>query len=160
MSGQGEVSRRTVLKALWGAAGALAVGEVVGVSLTFFSPNSGEGEFGGVITAGQVDDFPPGSVTPFNEGRFYLVRLPDSGFIALYRKCTHLGCAVPWDPAQGQFVCPCHGSAFEMEGEVLNPPAPRPLDMFAIEIVDGMVKVDTGTPVERDTPDPSQLVYA
>jgi cytochrome b6-f complex iron-sulfur subunit len=70
--------------------------------------------------AGIVDDFPPGSVTPFNAGRFYLVRQQDGGFLALYRKCTHLGCAVPWNPAEGRFVCPCHASAFEMDGQVIN----------------------------------------
>jgi cytochrome b6-f complex iron-sulfur subunit len=72
--------------------------------------------------------------------------MPDGGFLALYRKCTHLGCAVPWNPAEGRFVCPCHASAFETDGQVINPPAPRPLDRFVVTIVDGMVKVDTGTP--------------
>jgi cytochrome b6-f complex iron-sulfur subunit len=140
------LSRRDFLNIAWGAAGALALVEAGGVVLSFFSPRVVEGEFGGVIDAGAVASFPAGSVTLFTQGRFYLVRMPDGGFLALYRKCTHLGCAVPWNPAEGRFVCPCHASAFETDGQVINPPAPRPLDRFVVTIVDGMVKVDTGTP--------------
>lgn len=158
--GQEKVSRRDFLKWAWGAAGALALLEAGGVALSFFSPRAVEGEFGGVFTVGSVDDFPPGSVTPFNAGRFYLVRLQDGGFLALYRKCTHLGCAVPWDQAAGQFICPCHASAFTPDGEVLNPPAPRPLDRFPVTIEDGVISVDTGAPIQRDQSGPDDAVYA
>ncbi len=154
------VSRRDFLKIAWGAAGALALVEAAGVGLSFFSPRVVEGEFGGIFDAGAVDSFAVGSVTPFTQGRFYLVRMPDGGFLALYRKCTHLGCAVPWNPAEGRFVCPCHASAFEMDGTVINPPAPRPLDRFQVTIVDGMVKVDTGKAISRDKTSSNDLVYA
>lgn len=154
------VSRRDFLKLAWGAAGLLALVEAGGVALSFFSPRTVEGQFGGVFEVGAVDDFPPGSVTPFNAGRFYLVRMEDGGFLALYRKCTHLGCAVPWNQAEQKFICPCHASAFERDGQVLNPPAPRPLDRFSVTIVDGMVRVDTGAPIQRDRTGPADLVYA
>lgn len=154
-----DLSRRDFLNIAWGAAGALALVEAGGVALSFFSPRIVEGEFGGVIEAGTADSFPVGSVTPFTQGRFYLVRMQDGGFLALYRKCTHLGCAVPWNPAEGRFVCPCHASAFEMDGQVINTPAPRPLDRFAVTIVGGIVKVDTGTPIQRDHSNPNELVY-
>ncbi|MBK9121574.1 MAG: Rieske 2Fe-2S domain-containing protein [Chloroflexi bacterium] len=154
------VTRRDFLKIAWGAAGALALVETGGVVLSFFSPRVAEGEFGGMIEAGLVDSFAPASVTPFTQGRFYLVRMPDGGFVALYRKCTHLGCAVPWNPSENRFVCPCHASAFEMDGQVINAPAPRPLDRFAVIIEGGMVKVDTSTPIQRDHATDADLVYA
>ncbi len=135
------------------------MGEAGWLTYRFLSPRVVEGEFGGVFEVGPVDNFPPRSVTPVNAGRFYLVRLEDGGFLALYRKCTHLGCAVPWDPARDQFVCPCHASAFEVDGEVLNAPAPRPLDRFPVSIENGMVRVDTGTAIQRDRPKPSDIVY-
>jgi cytochrome b6-f complex iron-sulfur subunit len=154
------VSRRSFLKLGWGAAGALVLVEVGSVVLSFFSPRVVEGEFGGMIDAGTADSFPVGSVTPFTQGRFYLVRMSDGGFLALYRKCTHLGCTVPWNPAEGRFVCPCHASAFEANGQVINPPAPRPLDRFAVTIVDGIVRVDTGMPIPRDRTSDADLAYA
>lgn len=155
------IDRRTFLKLMgWTGLGTLAAGEVTYASLRFIAPRTVAGEFGGVFAVGTVNDFPPGSVTPFTEGRFFLVRLEDGGFLALYRSCTHLGCAVPWDAEKGRFVCPCHGSEFEIDGEVNNPPAPRPLDLFRVKIADGQVKVDTGDKIRRDHPDDSQPVYA
>lgn len=155
-----DMSRRDFLKYTWGALGALVLAESGLVSYKFFAPSVAEGEFGGVIEAGLVDDYPLGSVAEFKEGRFYLVRTGDGGFIAVYRKCTHLGCAVPWDQSQQKFVCPCHASEFEMEGEVLNPPAPRPLDRFLVTIEDdGHITIDTSTPIRRDKASSADLVY-
>lgn len=154
------ISRRDFLSLLWGAAGAVALTELSLVGLRFLSPRPVVGEFGGVFNVGTVDNFPPGSVTPVEAGRFYVVRLPDGGLLALYRRCTHLGCAVPYDPAVGQFICPCHGSAFTMDGEVQNAPAPRPLDLFPLTVNDaGEILVDTLTPIERDRVSPEHIVY-
>jgi cytochrome b6-f complex iron-sulfur subunit len=153
------LSRRHFLTIAWGAAGALLLGETVFVGLKFLSPAVAEGEFGGVFNLGSLADYPPGSVTPVELGRFYLVRLDDGGLLALYRRCTHLGCAVPYDPTIGQFVCPCHGSAFTVDGDVQNPPAPRPLDLFALTVENGEILVDTGTTVERDQVSASHIVY-
>jgi cytochrome b6-f complex iron-sulfur subunit len=152
-------SRRDFLKMAWVGLGTLAFAEAGAMAITFSLPRLGQGDFGGIITVGAVDDFPPNSVTPFNQGRFYLSRLADGGFLALYRKCTHLGCSVPWEQAQNQFVCPCHASTFNAKGDVLNPPAPRALDLFPVIIEDGIVKVDTGTVSQRDKFDPLQVVY-
>ncbi len=155
-----KISRRDVLRLGWAGLGVAVVGESTFVGLKFFAPRVGDGEFGGLFTVGATKDFPPGSVTPFTDGRFYLVRQTDGGFLAIYRQCTHLGCAVPWDAESQQFVCPCHGSAFERDGQVLNPPAPRPLDLFAVSIEDGQVVVDTGQKIERDNTDGDFAVYA
>jgi cytochrome b6-f complex iron-sulfur subunit len=155
-----QLNRRDFLKLAWGALGAVALAEGGWMAYRFLSPKVVEGEFGGVFIVGNVEDFPPDSVTPVNAGRFYLVRLDDGGFLALYRKCTHLGCAVPWDQAQGKFVCPCHASEFEPDGSLLNPPAPRPLDRFPITIENGAISVDTGTAIQRDRARSDDIVYA
>lgn len=154
------VSRRDFLHLAWAATGALTLVATGAMSLRFFAPKVVAGEFGGMFELGAVDDFPLGSVTPITNGRFYLVRADDGGFVALYQKCTHLGCAVPWEPERGQFVCPCHASAFEMDGEVINPPAPRPLDRFPVTIENNQVLVDTGQRIERDHTDNDDAVYA
>ncbi|MCC6973052.1 MAG: Rieske 2Fe-2S domain-containing protein [Anaerolineae bacterium] len=153
------MSRREFLHLAWAVAGGAAALTTGALGLSFFAPRIVEGKFGSVFDLGAVDSFPLGSVTPITNGRFYLVRQQDGGFLALYHKCTHLGCAVPWNPEKGQFICPCHASAFESTGQVINPPAPRPLDRFPITLVEGQVKVDTGIRIERDRTSISDVVY-
>ena len=155
-----KISRRDFLNLVWGATGALAVTELSFVGLRFLSPRATEGEFGGEFNLGAYENYPLGSVTPVEAGRFYLVCLQDNGFLAIYRRCTHLGCAVPFDQARGEFVCPCHGSVFTNEGDVLNQPAPRPLDLFQITVnEEGEIIVDTSSPIERNQTSPDDIVY-
>jgi len=134
--------------------------EIGGASLLFMKPRTLEGEFGGVVNAGTVDSFTPGSVVHFSNSRFYLIRSQEGGFLAVYQRCTHLGCSVEWEADKGQFFCPCHASSFDMVGNVQNPPAPRALDTFPVTIEDGQVWVDTGTIQSRDTFAVEQLAYA
>ena len=47
----------------------------------------------------------------------------NGGFLAMSRTCTHLGCTVPWVEDEGRFVCPCHSSVFDINGDVVDPPA-------------------------------------
>ena len=159
MSKSNRLPRRDFLKITWVTLGSFAALEIGGVTLAYMQPRLAEGEFGGLITAGKVQDFPPGSVTHIPNGRFYLSRLAEGGFLALYQRCTHLGCNVPWDQEQGNFVCPCHNSQFTVEGELLSPPAPGPLDLFALSIQAGQVIVDTSRPISRQQYEVSQVVY-
>jgi menaquinol-cytochrome c reductase iron-sulfur subunit len=48
--------------------------------------------------------------------------------------CPHLGCHYDWHPEQKEFICPCHGSVFSIDGKVLGGPAPRSLDMLPMKI--------------------------
>lgn len=159
MTDTNSIKRTDFIKLLWTAFAGVAALEVGGITLAYLQPRLAEGEFGGIVTAGAVEDFPPGSVTHISNGRFYLARLEDGGFLAIHQRCTHLGCSVPWDQTQKRFICPCHNSQFDETGQVLNPPAPRPLDLFPITIEAGQVKVDTGHPQQRQHFDPSQVTY-
>ncbi len=154
------MNRRDFLKMGATALSLLAALEVGGASLMFMQPRRLDGVFGGVVTAGPADSFPPGSVTHFPDGRFYLIRAADGGFLAVYQRCTHLGCTVNWEADQNRFFCPCHASAFDMLGSVANPPAPRALDLFPVSITDGSVVVNTADIQTRDEFTPAQLAYA
>ena len=127
--------------------------------LKFMTPVLEEGAFGTVVKAGRVNDFEVGSVSYFRESRFYLVRL-EEGFLAMYRKCPHLGCVVPWKEDDGNFNCPCHSSLFTMVGDVISGPTPRAMDLFPVEIIVDEVFVDTGIVIQRDGFDPSQVTPA
>ena len=159
----GAPSRRRFLIGIWIGLGVVALAELFWIVFSFLRPGRQrmiQQPVGKVLVAGPVDRFDPGTVTAFREGKFYLVRLDDGGFLALHRQCTHLGCTVPWIAEQGRFACPCHASVFDVRGEVLSAPAPRPLDLFPVRIENGIVKVDTTAPVKRATFESSQVVRA
>jgi menaquinol-cytochrome c reductase iron-sulfur subunit len=57
--------------------------------------------------------------------------------IAITSRCAHLGCPVRWVPAAERFICPCHGGVYDLLGQRVGGPPPRPLDRFATRLVDG-----------------------
>ncbi len=132
-------------------------------------PRVKAGSFGAKISVVSMEEakaMPVGTVTYFLEQRFYLSRV-ESGILALYRKCPHVGCPVPWlpdDPSEddlavkGRFNCPCHSSIFDRYGLVRAGPAPRPMDLFPISIEGGDIIVDTGTIIQRSGFDESQVI--
>jgi len=67
-----------------------------------------------------------------------------SYWIALYQRCVHLGCTVPFRNDCLSFKCPCHGSHYNSDGEYLDGPAPRSLDRFVFFFKGEDVMVDTG----------------
>ncbi len=150
------INRREFLAIAWGASLFGLFGQAGVALFRFFKPRLEPGTFGSKVVAGQVDEFQSGTVNHVQKGRFYISRLEDGSFLALWHRCTHLGCTVPWRENEGQFNCPCHSSIFNTVGEVVSGPAPRPLDIFPIEIQEGQVVVDTGTPIQRDRYAPSQ----
>jgi cytochrome b6-f complex iron-sulfur subunit len=126
------------------------------------------GGFGSKIKAGKLSDV-LGQIAdkkePFYvpEGRFYINPYPkedadkaaqhyaggvlegmQGGVVALYQKCVHLGCRVPWCKSSQWFECPCHGSQYNRVGEKKGGPAPRGLDRFAVSVEGGVIVVDTG----------------
>src|SRR6266852_8894984 len=66
-------------------------------------------------------------------------------WVALYQRCVHLGCTVPFRNECVSFKCPCHGSHYNVDGEYLDGPAPRSLDRFSLSFNGEDVVVDTGT---------------
>jgi cytochrome b6-f complex iron-sulfur subunit len=155
--------RRSVLARVVLLLGGLAGVEAGWIVTSFLRPRDRragvDGDLG-VVVAGPIERFAPGSVTAFRAGKFYLARLEDGGFLALYRRCTHLGCTVPWLEDEQRFACPCHASSFDLHGDVLSPPAPRPLDLFAVRIENGIVKVDTSRTLRRNAFQQGQVTRA
>ena len=155
-------SRRSFLNALWLGLGGVAVFELLVVIFSFFRPRkapSTGSAIDTVVVAGPVDRFEPGTVNAFVQGKFYLARLEDGGFLAMSRRCTHLSCTVPWVSADNKFVCPCHASEFDIGGEVIQPPAPRALDLYPVKIRNNVVSVDTGTLLKRSVFKTGQVSY-
>jgi len=154
-------SRRQFLK--WGM-GLGMLGVLTGfaaASLAFIWPNL-RGGFGAQLPVGTEDDIL--AEIDANEGRFefpearslivkydasldpegnYAEITNQTGIMALYQKCVHLGCKVPWCAESQWWECPCHGSKYNRWGEWQEGPAPRGLDRFAVLEVEGQIVIDT-----------------
>ena len=77
-----------------------------------------------------VDDIAPGSGAVVRTGgeRCAVYRGEDGAVHAVSATCTHLGCIVHFNDAETAWECPCHGSRFGVDGEVLHGPATAPLE--------------------------------
>ena len=152
-----KLTRSQFLGIAWTGSLALIAAQV-GLALVKFIQPVAKGGFGGEVYAGKVEEFAVGTINRVLAGRFFIART-EGGMLALWQKCTHLGCAVPWVEEEGLFHCPCHGSLFNKVGEVQGGPAPRPMDYFPVIIEGGEVFVNTEEAFERKGFDPSQTTH-
>jgi cytochrome b6-f complex iron-sulfur subunit len=158
---QGQSRRFSRRAILWGSfalgLGGLAVA-AAGLVLDFLTPRTLKAR--GIVLAGTFKNYAPGTVSYLQEGKFWLVHLTEEqggpGFLALWEKCPHLGCAVDYEPESarshwygdeqrpGVFNCHCHSSIFDLTGVRIFGLAPRALDRFAISFdPGGSIRVDT-----------------
>jgi len=70
-------------------------------------------------------------------GRVYLRKLADGRVTAFNVRCPHLGCAVDYRPSQNDYFCPCHTSAFNLDGQKENEIPPRGMDSLEVKIKGG-----------------------
>ena len=71
----------------------------------------------------------------------WVLKKSETEVVAFAPQCTHLGCAYHWEDGSNTFVCPCHTSAFSIEGKVLSGPAPRSLDKYDVKVDGGKILV-------------------
>lgn len=143
---------------------------IMGIEILAFLWPKISGGFGSDVDAGNVADLVPemtdaaGLITPafIPDARAYVVPVPvevsggladqglvAGGLMALYQRCVHLGCRVPWCGDSQGFECPCHGSKYNSIGEYFAGPAPRNLDRFGVHVSEaGRLIIQTGTIVE------------
>ena len=166
MSDPQEVSRRDFIKGTAAVVGAL-IGALIGIPSVAFllSPALKSGaETGVVITLGPMENYPIGVPTRFdftqtkvngwertatNYG-LYVVRKSEREVRVFSDVCTHLGCRVTWHADQKHYVSPCHDGHFDVLGNVISGPPPRPLDEFVTKIEGGELFVQL-PPMERES---------
>lgn len=136
-----EISRRSFLKLGWGALlGFIASG--AGATLRFIFPNVLY-EPPQTFKAGFPEEYPLGVSTRWaKEQRVWIVH-SEEGIYALWARCTHLGCTPNWFQAESRFRCPCHGSNYTTQGDVIAGPAPKPLYRCGIRLLaSGEILID------------------
>lgn len=149
------LSRRLFLRnGLFTIAGGIAA--AIGVPLLgyFISPAlRGEGD--NWVPIAHASEIPIGQPTPIE----YAIRIKDgwvrndkrraawivtkdgNNFTVFDPRCTHLGCAYSWRPDRKLFLCPCHDGLFDIDGNVIGGPPPRPLDRLQVRVERGNILV-------------------
>jgi cytochrome b6-f complex iron-sulfur subunit len=87
------------------------------------------------VVAGRLADLQAnsGMVFKFGSQPALLVRTPGK-LTAVSATCTHLGCTVKFKPETGQLYCPCHKGIYDLAGNVVAGPPPRPLERYAVRL--------------------------
>ena len=97
--------------------------------------------------AGNIQDYSEGTVKFYEANRAYVIG-GLGGIFAMTAVCTHLGCITRYHADENAIACPCHGSRFDLEGDVSHGPAPRPLPWIQLTAnAEGDLTVDTSVVV-------------
>ncbi|PSB31631.1 cytochrome b6-f complex iron-sulfur subunit 1 [Stenomitos frigidus ULC18] len=160
------ISRRQLLNFITGAVLAVPTGAALYVVGKFFIPPAEKTGAGGAIIAKDILGNPipatqilaeaPGSralVAGVSGEPTYLIVKEDNTLdsIGILDNCTHLGCSFPWNPMDQQFQCPCHGSRYAPDGTVVRGPAPLPLKIFHVAVVDNNILISPWTETDPRT---------
>jgi cytochrome b6-f complex iron-sulfur subunit len=137
--------RRFVNRFLGGSFGAL-IAWILYPVLRFLEPVEVAEAAANQVEAGRTDDPELAStgfkIVPFGNDPVILVRTADGEHRALSATCTHLDCIVEYRREGGLLWCNCHGGQFDLSGQVVGGPPPRPLRPYRVHVVEG----DSATP--------------
>lgn len=160
------LSRRQLLNFITGATVAATAGAALyPVGKFFIAPAEKTGAGGTIVAkdilgnpipASQILTEAPGSralVAGLNGEPTYLIVKEDHTLdsIGILDNCTHLGCTFPWNPNDQQFQCPCHGSRYAPDGTVVRGPAPLPLKIFHVTVIDNSILISPWTETDPRT---------
>jgi menaquinol-cytochrome c reductase iron-sulfur subunit len=150
------VNRRDFIKIVTGFA-ASVMGAIIGLPAIGYlvGPALKKTNVDAWIPAGLLADYPIGSPKFFrftrskvkgwektvNSYGVFVVRKDENNIMAVSNVCTHLSCLVSWHADLQHYVSPCHDGHFDITGNVLSGPPPRPLDEFATKVEDGKLYI-------------------
>lgn len=134
MCSEQAVSRRTFLKLLLKGGGFALVGATLyPVGRYLWPPRGTEGTVSSVIAAA-AGEVPANAAKIFRFGNRpgILIHTPQGGFKAFSAVCTHLGCTVQYDDQASVISCACHNGKFDLDGQVISGPPPKPLEAYQV----------------------------
>jgi cytochrome b6-f complex iron-sulfur subunit len=148
-----DFNRRRFLQVL--AAGAVTTAAAGALSACSGQSGSGAPEPVGDVTAGNVSALQEGTVKAVSGSPVFVGR-DSNGVYAMTTTCTHAGCDMSSAQAiSTKITCSCHGSAFDLNGNVVNGPASSPLAHYAVSLAtDGTITVHGAQEVSASTRTP------
>ena len=130
------VKRRTFLDSLLGIGFVSTALSVLYPVLRFVIPPANAEPATDSIIAGKISEFKnnSGVLVKFGTKPAILVRTSDGNFKAFTAVCTHLECTVQYKPETSQIWCACHNGLYDLAGNVVSGPPPRPLEAFTVNL--------------------------
>jgi cytochrome b6-f complex iron-sulfur subunit len=128
------MKRRSFLKALLVLFGTVSFTSFVYPLVRFLAPQGNANTVSKAVLA--KPEIPAGGskIVVINDKPVIVINRPGKGFIALSKVCTHLGCLVEYDKDNNRLICPCHAGTYDLEGNVLSGPPPRPLSKVPLKV--------------------------
>ncbi len=138
--------RRRFMDFILGLSGVAVVGGIFYPVFKYLMPPENPGSIPGEVEVGPADKFPKNSGAIFRMGTSpgMLVRTPEGEFKAFSAVCTHLSCTVEYRPDYKDIYCACHAGKYDLNGNNVAGPPPRPLEEYRVEVRKGVVYVRKG----------------
>lgn len=130
------MKRRNFLDVFFGGSLLAAIAAFVYPVVRYVLPSKRTGVVQNSVAAAKAGELPPNAAKIFKFGSApaILVNTADGTLVALSGVCTHLTCTVRFDGETGTLFCPCHNGRFDLSGNVLSGPPPRPLETYAVDV--------------------------
>lgn len=159
MDEQNKLSRRDFMKtAIWGMGGLIGIGYGITAVAYVIGPalkkqgtetwvrlgSTSKVELGMPTLFTFTIETQTGWITNTQEMSVYILSTDGRTYIAMSNVCTHLGCRVRWIADQEEFFCPCHNGVFDISGNVLSGPPPRPLDRYDVKVENAQLYIKVG----------------
>ncbi len=130
------MKRRSVLDLFFGGSLLATIAAFLYPVVRFVLPTKSRSVTQDSVVAAKAGELPPNSAKVFRFGTApaVLVNTPEGTLVALSAVCTHLTCTVRFDGDTGTLFCPCHNGRFDLSGNVLSGPPPRPLETYAVVV--------------------------
>lgn len=112
------------------------------VSFLFLSRSGEERRQRNIVRVGKVTDFDRRTyrLVDHDGAPIIVIRSAGGDYHALSAICTHSEvCQVGWSSERQELQCPCHRAAFDLFGNVLHGPPPRPLRSYSVDVVEDAV---------------------
>ena len=135
--------RRNVVQWLLGTGFAISLSSFLYPVIRFLNPPAVSEAAVNEIVAGKVQDLTPnsGRIARFGSVPVLLVRISQTEWRAFSAVCTHLSCIVQYDPERTRIWCACHNGVYNLHGQVVSGPPPRPLQPYSVHVRDNDVVI-------------------
>lgn len=136
MRGDPTEPRRGFVRWLLGSGFAISLGSFIYPVIRFLNPPPVSEAAVNEAVAGNVRDLTPnsGKIVRFGNSPVLLIRVSQTEWRALSAVCTHLGCIVQYQPERTRIWCACHNGVYNLQGQVVSGPPPRPLEPYTVHI--------------------------